>query len=261
MTRYGLGQKTGVDITGESKGILMQKSMVKNVDLARMGFGHAIAVTPLQLLTAVSLVVNGGDKCCPHILKNVCDCDKNELKSENLTKKSGILSKNTSNLVNYLLEYAENKKGKYTFVEGYNVGGKTGTAQKYKESGGIDQGKYISSFIGTYPADNPKYIVYIMVDQPSNGAYYGSIVAAPYGKIIFSKMFEYLGEQKQDENARVEYVKMPNLIGKSLTDAAVILSQLNLDFELDGEDGEYVTSQLPPEGTKIAKGTTIVLKV
>ena len=259
MTKFGLGAKTGVDVSGESSGMLMAKSQVKNVDLARMGFGHAIAVTPLQLLNAVSTVINGGNKYQPHILKNICDCDGHEIKSENLSKKTNILSKNTSNLVNYLLEFAENKKGKYTFVEGYNVGGKTGTAQKYKEGGGINQGKYISSFIGTYPADDPKYIVYIMVDEPSNGAYYGSIVAAPYGKIKISKMFDYLGEKKQDETAKIEYVSMPNLIGKSITEAAVVLKQLELDYEIDG-DGEYVSGQLPPQGTEIAKGTIIVLK-
>ena len=161
--------------------------------------------------------------------------------------------------MNSLLEFAENKKGKYTFVEGYNVGGKTGTAQKYKESGGIDQGKYISSFIGTYPADNPDYIVFVMVDEPSAGAYYGSIVAAPYGKEIFMRMFEYLGEEKQDETIVAEYVEMPNIVGESLTNASIILKELGLFYELDGE-GEYVIEQLPPVGTSIAKGTTIVLK-
>ena len=259
MTKFGLGQKTGVDISGEGGGMLMSKSLVKNVDLARMGFGHAIALTPIQLISAVSTIVNGGEKHTPHVYDYCEDCDGNVHKNEKISQKSGILSKNTSNLVNSLLEFAENKTGKYTFVEGYNVGGKTGTAQKYKESGGIDQGKYISSFIGTYPADNPDYIVFVMVDEPGAGAYYGSIVAAPYGKEIFSKMFEYLGEKKQDESVVTEYVEMPNVVGESLTNASIILKQAGLFFELDG-DGEFVSMQLPPVGTSIAKGTTIILK-
>lgn len=97
-----------------------------------------------------------------------------------------------------------------------------------------------------------------MVDEPSAGAYYGSIVAAPYGKIIFSKLFEYLGEKKQDENVVVEYVVMPDLVGLSLTEAAVELKKLGLEYELDGT-GEYIIRQLPPEGTELPKGTTVVL--
>ncbi len=258
MEKFGLGEKTGVDISGEASGMLMAKSSVKNVDLARMGFGHAIAVTPMQLLTAVSTIVNGGTFNSPHVLDYVCDENNEIIKSIQSSSRSNIISNDTASKVNYLLECAENKTGKYTFVEGYNVGGKTGTAQKYKETGGIDQGKYISSFIGTYPADNPKYIVYIMVNEPSAGAYYGSIVAAPYGKEVFQNLFEYLNEPKQDENVKIEYVTMPDLIDKSLTEGAVILKNLGIYYEIDG-DGEIIINQLPPVGTEIAKGSTIVL--
>lgn len=258
MQKFGLGQKTGIDVAGEQSGLLMDKSSVKNVDLARMGFGHAIALTPIQLLTAVASIVNGGTYNSPHILSSIVNKNDEVVKEYAQTTKQSLVSTETSNIINSLLEFAENKTGKYTFVEGYNVGGKTGTAQKYKETGGIDQGKYISSFIGTYPADNPRYILFIMVDEPSAGAYYGSIVAAPYGKIIFSKLFEYLGEKKQDENVVVEYVVMPDLVGLSLTEAAVELKKLGLEYELDGT-GEYVIRQLPPEGTELPKGTTVVL--
>lgn len=258
MKKFGLGQKTGIDISGEASGMLMSKSSVKNVDLARMGFGHAVALTPIQLLTATAAIVNGGTLNSPHILKGIYDEDGSLVKGASTKTTENIISKETSAKVNYLLECAENKTGKYTFVEGYNVGGKTGTAQKYKETGGIDQGKYISSFIGTYPADDPQYLVFIMVDEPSAGAYYGSIVAAPYGKMVFSQLFEYLGEEKQDESVVVEYVQMPDLIDKSLAEAAVILKNLNIYYELDGE-GEIITGQLPPVGTEIAVGSTIVL--
>ena len=258
MQKFGLGHKTGIDVAGEQSGLLMDKSSVKNVDLARMGFGHAIALTPIQLLTAVASIVNGGTYNSPHILSSIVNKNGEVVKEYAQTTKQSLVSTETSNIINSLLEFAENKTGKYTFVEGYNVGGKTGTAQKYKETGGIDQGKYISSFIGTYPADNPRYILFIMVDEPSAGAYYGSIVAAPYGKIIFSKLFEYLGEKKQDENVVVEYVVMPDLVGLSLTEAAVELKKLGLEYELDGT-GEYIIRQLPPEGTELPKETTIVL--
>ena len=215
-----------------------------------MGFGHAVALTPFQLISAVSAIINGGTFHSPAIAQNGKIATTRQVKN--------VISPKTSKTVNELLEFAENKKGKYTFVEGYNVGGKTGTAQKYKESGGIDSGKYISSFIGTYPADNPQYLVFIMVDEPSNGAYYGSIVAAPYGKEIFTQLFVYLDEKKQDESALIEYISMPDLIGKSLAEGASILKEIGLEFELDGE-GEFITNQLPPPQTQIAKGTTILL--
>lgn len=258
MEKFGLGQKTGIDASGEGSGMLMAKSLVRNVDLARMGFGHAIALTPIQLLTAVASIVNGGTRINPTIFDYATDIDGNVVKSASVTTKTNIVSQSTSQKVNTLLEFAENKLGKYTFVEGYEVGGKTGTAQKYKETGGIDQGKYISSFIGTYPASDPEYLVFIMVDEPSAGAYYGSIVAAPYGKIVFENLFEYLGEEKQDPNAKVEYISMPNLVGLPLAQAVKILKENQLFYEIDGE-GEFVLDQLPPPQTEIAKGSTIVL--
>lgn len=258
MQKFGLGSQTGITITGEAKGILMSKNLVKNVDLARMGFGHAVAVTPVQLAMAVSSVTNGGSLLTPYILQEVCDCDNNLMKNYQKTVKNSTISSQTSNLVNELLEKATNKTAPYTFVEGYNVGGKTGTAQKYKDTGGIDQGKYISSFIGTYPANDPEYVLLLLVDEPSAGAYYGSIVAAPYGKEIFLGLFDYLGAKKDDESVVIEYVTMPNLVGKSLTDAAIELKALGLDFELDGE-GQMVKGQLPPAGTQIEKGGTIII--
>ena len=247
MQKFGLGSKTGIDISGEASGMLMAKSQVKNVDLARMGFGHAVALTPIQLMTAVASII-GGSKITPSIIYN-----------DSVGSAQALLSENTTALVNSLLEYAENKTGKYTFVEGYNVGGKTGTAQKYKETGGIDQGKYISSFIGTYPADNPKYALLIMVDEPSAGVYYGSLVAAPYGKLVFQQLFEYLGEEKQDPSVVVEEVVMPDLEGKSLGDALIELKAIGLECEIDGEGG-VILRQLPPAGTSIKKGSTILLE-
>ena len=257
MEKFGLGQKTGIDIAGESSGILMPKSSVRRVDLARMGFGHAIAVSPIQLLTAVACIINGGTYNQPRILSSITNGDETSVVETKILH-SNVISSETSSIVNSLLELAENKTGKYTFVEGYNVGGKTGTAQKYNENGAIAQGKYISSFIGTYPADDPEYLLFIMVDEPSAGAYYGSIVAAPYGKIVFTNLFDYLNEEKQDESVVVKYVEMPNLVGLSLTDAAVALKNLNIYYEIDGE-GQYITRQLPPVGTSIAEGSTVVL--
>ena len=136
--------------------------------------------------------------------------------------------------------------------------GKTGTAQKYDENGRIANGKYISSFIGTYPADNPDYLFMIMVDEPSAGAYYGSIVAAPYGKLFFQQLFDFYNLPKDDTSVVLEEVIMPQLTGHSLADAIVTLTRLGLCYEIDGSVG-IIKKQMPPAGTKIYKGSTVLL--
>lgn len=258
MQKFGLGQKTGITLAGEASGILMNKSLVKRVDLARMGFGHAVAVTPIQLLTAVGGIVNGGKLIAPSIVSEAVDVFGNKTYCSSCETKRQIVSSSISQRVCALLSKATNKQGDYTFVEGYDVGGKTGTAQKYDDTGHIAQGKYISSFIGTYPAADPEYLVMVMVDEPSAGAYYGSVVAAPYGKEIFSGIFRYLDIKKQSETVQIEIVEMPDLVGKTLVEAAAELKKIGIYFETDGEGG-IVTKQLPPAGTKVAKGDTIIL--
>ena len=254
LRNFGIGQKTGIAIAGESAGIMLPEKQVTNVDLARIGFGHAVAVTPIQLLSVVSGILNGGNLYTPYLVAGVENSNENFSK----TRKTNIVSQKTSKTINSFMQYAVNKTGDFTFVEGYNVGGKTGTAQKYGDDGKIAQGKYISSFIGTYPADNPQYITMIFVDEPGAGAYYGGVVASPYGKIFYSKLFEYLGEEKQDKTVVVEEVQMPNLVGLSLVDAVEILIKCGLEYELDGF-GVTIKKQLPPAGTTLKKGDCVVL--
>ena len=257
LEKFGIGTKTGITVQGESSGIVMSKENVKTVDLARMGFGHAIAVTPIQLLSIVTAITNGGVYNTPTIVEEIDDVYGTTTFTPSVTTKR-LISESTSEIINSFLKLTTNKTGDYTFVEGYNIGGKTGTAQKYGENGQIAQGKYISSFIGTYPADEPEYIFMIMVDEPSAGAYYGSIVAAPYGKEFFSALFEYLDQPKDDESAKRVEVVMPNLIGQSLANALATLKMLNLYYEIDG-DGGIVTGQLPPAGTICYEGETILI--
>ena len=258
MEKFGLGQKTGITIKGESGGIVMKKSNVKTVDLARMGFGHAVAVTPIQLLSIVAGITSGGTWKTPTVIKEINDhiTGKTTYQPEIKTKK--ILSDSTSKIVNQLLQKAENKIKDYSFVEGYNVGGKTGTAQKYDETGHIANGKYISSFIGTYPADNPKYLFMILVDEPSAGAYYGSLVAAPYGKSFYSQLFEFYDMPKDDSSTALEEVIMPQVTGYSLANAVAEIKKVGLEYEIDGS-GAVIKQQLPPAGTKLYKGETVLL--
>lgn len=257
LEKFGLGEKTDITISGESAGILMDKKNVKTVDLARMGFGHAIAVTPIQLLSIVCGIVNGGVYHTPSVVSEIKDVYGNITFTPKITEKRLISSK-TSEIINSFLKLTTNKTGDYTFVEGYNIGGKTGTAQKYNENGQIAQGKYISSFIGTYPADNPEYIIMIIVDEPSAGAYYGSIVASPYGREFYEKIFTYYNIPKDDPSAKRVEVIMPNVVGMGIANALAELKVLGLYAEVDG-DGTIVTSQLPPAGTVCYEGETILI--
>lgn len=260
FSSFGLGQKTGIEISGESSGIIMNKDRAKRVDLARMGFGQAIAVTPLQLITAVCAAVNGGTLYKPYLIKQIVSPDGKIIEENYATPVRQVVSASTSKTLNAMLEGVVSKTGKYTFVPGYEIGGKTGTSQKY-ENGTIARGKYVSSFIGTYPASNPEYVLLLMVDEPGTGAYYGSVVASPYAKEIFSGMFEYLNIEPDDPalaSVEVATVTMPDLINKTLTEAVTTLVSLGLSYEIDGE-GLTITNQLPPAGTKVKVTDTIII--
>lgn len=258
LERFGLGEKTGIDISSESSGIIMNKDSVRNVDLARIGFGHAIAVTQIQMASVYGKITTGYD-ITPHILSNI-NSENKILYSENISKKKIDLSDETIKTVNMMLANNINSEGEYTFIPGYDVGGKTGTAQKYDENGQIATGKYISSFIGTYPANNSKYILIVCVNEPSNGVYYGGVVAKPVGEKVLKSIFEtksiYPTDITQLDNQ--PSIKMPYVVGMSLSDACASLKKLGLDILFDGE-GEIVIEQLPPEGTLLYLGEIVYL--
>lgn len=253
LNLFGLGEKTGVDIASESSGIVMSEEQVKIVDLARIGFGHAIAVTELQLVNVYAKICSGKD-LTPYLVEEIVAEDTTLYKHSSAYTKID-LKESTISTVNKLLANNINSEGNMTFVAGYNIGGKTGTAQKYDENGQIASGKYISSFIGTYPASNPEYILIVCVNEPSAGAYYGGVVAKPVGQRIFTRIFETKAISPNDESQLTNQptIEMPNLIGMTLADASAKLKQLGLDAVIENE-GEYVLSQLPMAGTMLYLG-------
>ncbi len=181
---FGYGKVTGIDLTGEAQGMVIPKQAVKSADLARISFGQAVACTPIQLVMATATAINGGKLLSPFLVKEIYD-NEGALSIVNESKIVATpISRETSKTISkYLEDVVENGSGKQAFIEGYKVGGKTGTAQKY-QNGVISQGKYVMSFIGFFPADNPKYLCLIVVDEPVGGTY-GSTVAAPYAKEVF----------------------------------------------------------------------------
>lgn len=184
LNRFNYGKVTGIDLSGEAQGMVLPKSAIQMADLARISFGQTIACTPVQLLTATAAMVNGGEVYTPHLVKEIYD-EKSSVKiTIDKNKKSTAISKKTSEIIaGYLEGVVKNGSGKQAYIEGYRVGGKTGTAQKY-ENGVIKTGKYVMSFIGFFPANDPEYICLVIVDEPVGGTY-GSTVAAPLCKDVF----------------------------------------------------------------------------
>lgn len=195
LTAFGLGNVTGIDFNGEALGMLVSQSLVRDCDLARIGFGQTVAVSGLQLACATAAAVNGGNYYVPHFLKSIVSSDGKTVEEYKPVIKQKPVSEEASRMLAEMLEgVVKEGSGKKAYIEGYKVGGKTGTAQKY-EDGHIASGKYVSSFVGFFPADNPQYLALIVVDEPV-GTYYGSAVAAPVAKEIFEDIIKIKNIQR-----------------------------------------------------------------
>lgn len=189
---FNFGKETGIDFSGEAQGMLITESAVRDCDLARIGFGQTIAVTALQLACASAAAVNGGYYYQPRLVSEIYSDDGSVREKIPVALKNRTVSEKASSILASLLEgVVANGSGSKAYIEGYKVGGKTGTAQKF-ENGAIAQGKYVSSFLGFFPSDNPQYLALVIVDEPQ-GAYYGSVVAAPAAKEIFQGIIDLKG--------------------------------------------------------------------
>ena len=191
LAAFNFGRATGLDFSGEAIGMLLPESTLRDCDFARIGFGQTIAVTPLQLACASAAAVNGGNYYAPRLVKEISDASGAVVERTSPVLLSQPVSEEASRMLTAMLEgVVRDGSGKKAYIEGYRVAGKTGTAQKY-EDGRIAQGKYVSSFVGCFPANSPKYLALVIVDEPQ-GAYYGSTVAAPCAKQIFEGIIDIL---------------------------------------------------------------------
>lgn len=252
--KFGLGQKTGIDFYGESSGMLIARDSVKNVDLARIGFGQAVAVTPLQLASAVASCINGGYLYRPYVVEEILS-QEGELayRGGSYVKNTTISASTSEKLKDILYGVVDEGSGKNAAVEGYKIGGKTGTAQKYAD-GAIAAGKYISSFVGFTEINGSNIVCLFLVDEPQGYVYYGSIVAAPYVGEIFSALFSQYDVPASGETAKAEVV-MPDITDLSFSDAAALLKKSGLDYEYAGMG--KVVYQLPAAGAKIEEGALV----
>ena len=252
---FGLGQKTGDIFDGESSGIVTNEKYVTENDLARIGFGQSVAVTPIQLAAAVSAAVNGGYLYSPYIVEQVVSADGTVIEQADPSPVRQVISGETSATVRQILQsVVDNGTGRNAKIEGYYVGGKTGTAQKYDEYGRVSAGSYICSFIGFAPADDPQYLCLILVDEPHVGSIFGSTVAAPFVRRVLSEILPYSGIQPSHLS---EIVTVPNVLGLTTEEANKELAKVGLIGFYECAD--EVTLQLPAAGETVVKGSSVLL--
>ena len=262
ITKFGFGEKTGIDLNGESTGILFNPDKMGAVELATTSFGQGISVTPIQQVTAVSAVVNGGSLYEPYLVKSMQEPETNSiiyLKEPVLRRK--VISEETSKLARYALEsVVANGSGRNAYIENYRVGGKTGTAQKVEDGHYMD-GNYILSFIGFMPADNPEIVVYVAIDHPVGVVQYGGTVAAPVAKSILETAISVLDIESSTEGMEKEYnwmdtkyMQIPDVTGMSLEEAKENLKGFSLEYSGDGTKVIYQS----PSGNSYVKEDGVV---
>ena len=256
---FGLGRRTGIDLYGEASGILISQSRVKDVDLARIGFGQSVAVTPIQMIAAACAVVNGGRLMRPYLVEAILDEEGAVLETVSPQVVSNPISAKTSETMRALLgEVVSSGGGKNAQTDGWSVGGKTGTAQIYKD-GKIEKNLHIGSFVGFAPVEDPKVAVLVIVDEAQVKPDYGGTTAAPFASQILSEILPMLRVKRTDEASRAQ-VTMPDVTGMNLSDARAILREKGIDSLTDGTQ-QTVTGQLPPAGAKVSEGFCAMLYV
>lgn len=257
LRAFGLGVRTGVDLPGEGTGILINSRYVKNVDLARIGFGQSVAVTPIQMITAFSSVVNGGKLMKPYIVSAILDEDGGIVQRTAPQVVASPIRAETSQTMRELLEKVVSEGGgKNAYIEGYRVGGKTGTAQVYID-GKVSSSVHIGSFIGFAPADAPRFAVLVIVNAADVPVDYGGTTAAPFARQIIEDTLNYLGYEKAGA-AQEQRVEIPDFQGWTIDEAVKRLRSLGLKYETDGV-GATVTAQMPAAGAMLTAGGQVML--
>lgn len=264
IRKFGFGEKTGVDLNGESSGILFNLDKVGPVELATTSFGQGVSVTPIQQVTAVSAAINGGNLYTPYIVKSINDPETNSVILQNNPKfVRKVITEETSEKVRYALEsVVTNGTGRTAFIDGYRVGGKTGTAQKV-ENGRYMVGNYITSFIGFMPANDPQVVVYVAVDNAKGVTQYGGTIAAPIVRTILLDAIDILKIEKPEGASEKnynyndkKYIDIPNVVGLNVKEAVKLLKDFKIEYTGTGETVSY---QSPAAGERILEGETIRL--
>ncbi len=261
---FGFGEKTGIDLNGEGKGIIFPLNRVGNIELATTAFGQGISVTPIQQVRAISATVNGGSLLKPYVLKAIEEPETGNVLLENKKKVvRQTISKETSKTMRMALEsVVALGGGKAAYIDGYRIGGKTGTAQKV-QNGAYLVNNYIMSFVGIVPSNDPKAVLYIAIDNPKNTALLSSYTTTPIARRILLDIIDALKIEKQPGGLEKDYIwsdkvyyQVPNVIGKTKKEATQLLEKFQVEYS---GSGDIVLSQSPMSDERIEEGATVKL--
>lgn len=264
LNKFGFLRKTGIDLQGEGGSIFLAEEKVGPVELGTIAFGQRFEVTPIQMITAVSSIANGGTYVVPRVVKGIVNSQTGEVKNIEPQKKETVISKETSKKVLSMMQsVVAEGTGKNAQVKGYSIGGKTGTSED-----GVNTGKYVTSFVGVAPISNPKLVILITLYNPTGeGGHQGGGVAAPIASQVLGEVLPYLEVKKDNETEEdvKNKVAVPNLEGMTIGEAKKVLKDLNLNLEYNEENTEneeerIITEQVPVSGVEVLEESSIIVK-
>ncbi len=258
---FGLTEKTGVDLPGEASSLYVNYDRMGTVELASSAFGQTNKLTPLQMITAYAAVVNGGYLVTPHVVDKIVDSTGNVIKTNTTAVKRQVISEETSASMRVMLEeVVENNGGSNAYIQGFSIGGKSGTSEKLDEYSSANM-RYVGSMCCFTPADDPEIIMLVMVDEPSNGKYYGSAVAAPVISAVFSECLENVGiyPQYTAEELAAQDTTVPYVLGSDGLAAISTLNSCGLKYEIVGDEHGTVVDTVPGASLTIPKGGTVIV--
>lgn len=261
FSAFGLREKTGIDLPGEVKSYAFDEEDMSVFDLATSSYGQGNMVTPIEMITGIAAAINGGYLVEPHVVSRIVSSDGNVLKTYSTNTRRQVISEETSAIMRDRLQgVVDQNGGSNAHIDGYKIGGKSGTSQKYV-NGKVSSDYYIASYTCFAPADDPDVVLLIMADEPNKEIdYYGSKVAAPYARLIMEEALPYLGyypEYTEEQYKNLD-VNVPLLLDVELETAKSTIESLGLEYEIKGE-GEYIVGQCPMTGTSVSAGGTVIL--
>ena len=255
LEKFGLLTKTGIDLPGEANSIFLKEEKVGPVELATISFGQRFEITPLHMTKIVGTIANGGKAVNPRLVKSIIDTKTGEIKQIAIKQGEQVISKeNADKILNMMQSVVDEGTGKNAKVEGYNIGGKTGTSED-----GVNTGKRIASFVGVADVKDPEVVIVVILYNPTGqGGHQGGGVAAPVAGQILGEVLPYMEISREDKEIK-EIVEMPNVTGITYYEAKKLLKEAGIETNSILEAETIITDQVPKAGIKITKGTKVIL--
>ena len=255
LEKFGLLTRTGIDLPGEANSIFLKEEKVGPVELATISFGQRFEITPLHMTKIVGTIANGGKAVNPRLVKSIIDTKKGEIKQIAIKQGEQVISKeNADKILNMMQSVVDEGTGKNAKVEGYNIGGKTGTSED-----GVNTGKRIASFVGVADVKDPEVVIVVILYNPTGqGGHQGGGVAAPVAGQILGEVLPYMEISREDKEIK-EIVEMPNVTGITYYEAKKLLKEAGIETNSILEAETIITDQVPKAGIKITNGTKVIL--